>query len=480
MRLCKVALFAIFLLNTVVPTVLAQSTKVEAPLPDAPVATAPERPYSRLDIFAGYSFLTVHGEIFGYKFSETHNAPIVGASYYITRNLGLEGQLTFSSSGSTDCFSSAQGGPVMRFFAGSQLSFFAHADVGETKMGIRNLQDCSWNPSVAAGGGLDYIFASTGNHLAIRLIQADYQYVRLNYNFLDVTGTTNVNVPRFSTGLTFRLEEIEPPSAKIPKSFECRTNPAEAYAGEQVVLAALANGYDFAKPYSIHWTSTGGTVVYPGPDVLLETQGLAPGSYVATAQLTHGKSSNVLASCNAPFSLKPPPSLTGASPGSPEAHRARDTPPSLHQHPSGCCMAWQNRSHSPGLPAQLARPRKLSGLVLHSNDFGIFALGGSISSSRKVSPVLNSRDIHIGRSGNVKEVVIQPHILVIGLGSGHRQACQVLTRSGWTILQVTYAHTRLAHVPGVGKKQNEETWWDHVEPEELKVSCPSRPRFLVV
>src|SRR3954469_25764772 len=178
MRLCKVALFAIFLLSTVVPTVLAQDTKVEAPLPDAPVATAPERPYSRVDIFAGYSFLTVHGEIFGYKFSETHNGPIVGASYYITRNLGLEGQFTFSSSGSTDCFSSAQGGPVMRFFAGSQLSFFAHADVGETKMGIRNLQDCTWNPSVATGGGLDYIFASTGNHVAIRLIQADYQYVR--------------------------------------------------------------------------------------------------------------------------------------------------------------------------------------------------------------------------------------------------------------------------------------------------------------
>jgi hypothetical protein len=289
---------------------LAQSTKVEAPLPDAPVPAGPERPASRVDIFAGFSILTVHGEVFGYKFSETHNGPIIGASYYVTKNLGLEGQFTYSDSNATTCFSSAQGGPVMRFFAGSQLSIFAHADVGETNMGIRNLQDCSWNLSVAAGGGVDYIFAGTGNRLAFRLIQADYQYVRLNYNFLDVTGTTNVNVPRFSTGLTFRLDEIEPPGVKVPKSFECRTNPAEAYAGERVVLAALANGYDFAKPYNIHWTSTGGTVVYPGPDVLLDTMGLAPGSYVATAQLTHGKSSTALASCTAPFSLKPPPSLT--------------------------------------------------------------------------------------------------------------------------------------------------------------------------
>ena len=199
---------------------------------------------------------------------------------------------------------------MVRFFAGSQLSVFAHADIGETKMGIRYLQDCSWNPSVAAGGGVDYIFSGAGHHVGFRLIQADYQYVRLKYDFLDATGTTSVNVPRLSTGLTFRLGEIEPPGVKVAKSFECKTNPADGYAGEHVVLAALATGYDFSKPYSIHWTSTGGTVVYPGPDVLLETTGLAPGSYVATAQLTHGKSSTPIATCTAPFQLKPPPSLT--------------------------------------------------------------------------------------------------------------------------------------------------------------------------
>lgn len=309
MRLCRTALFVIFITSTVVPAMLAQGTNVDS-LPDAPVASGPERPYSRVDIFAGFSFLTVHGEILGYRFSETHNAPIVGASYFVTRNLGLEGQFTYSSSDSTTCFSSAQGGPVVRFFAGSQLSIYAHADVGETKMGIHDLQDCAWNPSVAAGGGIDYIFAGTGNHVAFRLIQADYQYVRLKYNFLDLSGTTNVNVPRFSTGLTIRLDEIEPPAAKVAKSFECRTNPAEAYAGERVVLAALANGYDFAKPYNIHWTSTGGTVVYPGPDVLLDTIGLGPGSYTATAQLTHGKNATALATCTAPFELKQPPSLT--------------------------------------------------------------------------------------------------------------------------------------------------------------------------
>ena len=289
MRLCNFAFLGIFLISTAVPVVLAQSTKVEVPLPDAPVSNSPERPVSRADIFAGYSFLTVHGEVFGFKFSETHNAPIVGLSYYLTKNFGLEGQFTFSSSDSTTCFSSAQGGPVVRFFAGSQLSIFAHADIGETKMGIRYLQDCAWKPSVAAGGGMDYIFSGAGHHVGFRVIQADYQYVRLNYDFLDATGTTSVNVPRLSTGLTFRLGEIEPPGVKVAKSFECRTNPADGYAGERVVLAALATGYDFSKPYSIHWTSTGGTVVYPGPDVLLETTGLAPGSYVATAHLTHGK-----------------------------------------------------------------------------------------------------------------------------------------------------------------------------------------------
>jgi hypothetical protein len=309
MRLCNFAFFALCLFGTAAP-VLAQATKVEVPLPDAPVATGPERPVSRVDIFAGFSFMTVHADVFGYKFSETHNAPIVGAAYYITKNIGLEGQFTYSSSNATTCFSSAQGGPVARFFVGSQLSLFAHADVGETKMGIRNLQDCAWKMSMAAGGGADYVIAATGNHVAFRIIQADYQYVRLSYDFLGVSGTTNVNVPRLSTGLTFRLGEIEPPGPTVAKSFECKTNPSEAYAGERVVLAALATGYNFSKPYNIHWTSTGGTVVYPGPDVLLDTAGLAPGSYVATAKLTHGKSSTAIATCTAPFQLKPPPSLT--------------------------------------------------------------------------------------------------------------------------------------------------------------------------
>ena len=144
-------------------------------------------------------------------------------------------------------------------------------------MGIRYLQDCSWNPSVAAGGGVDYIFSGAGHHVGFRLIQADYQYVRLKYDFLDATGTTSVNVPRLSTGLTFRLGEIEPPGVKVAKSFECKTNPADGYAGEHVVLAALATGYDFSKPYSIHWTSTGGTVVYPGPRCAVGNYGTGAG-----------------------------------------------------------------------------------------------------------------------------------------------------------------------------------------------------------
>jgi hypothetical protein len=309
MRLCSFAFLAISLFGMGAPLVLAQAAKVEVPLPDAPVATGPERPVSRMDIFAGISFLTVHADVFGYKFSETHNAPIVGATYFITRNLGVEGQFTYSSSNATTCFSSAQGGPVVRFFAGSQVSIFAHADGGETKMGIRDLQNCAWNPSVAAGGGVDYIFPGIGNHLAFRLIQADYQYVGLKYALLGVSGTTSVNVPRLSTGLTIRMGEIEPPGPKVAKSFECKANPVEAYAGERVVLAALATGYDFSKPYGIHWKSTGGTVVFPGPAVLLDTTGLAPGSYVATAQLTRGKSSTPIAVCSAPFQVKAPPSL---------------------------------------------------------------------------------------------------------------------------------------------------------------------------
>ena len=63
-----------------------------------------------------------------------------------------------------------------------------------------------------------------------------------------------------------------------------------------------------------HTASTGhrreGRWCIPAPMCCWKLPGLAPGSYVATAQLTHGKSSTPIATCTAPFQLKPPPSLT--------------------------------------------------------------------------------------------------------------------------------------------------------------------------
>ena len=210
----------------------------------------------------------------------------------------------------TGCFYNVEAGPVYRMFAGSHFSPFVHAVGGASKVGGPKFQQCEWGYGIAAGGGIDYIVPQFHRHLAIRLAQADYEYMHVDQGALqpyDLSGgSVTATGPRLSAGIVIRLGEMEP---SLEKSLICQANPAEVYAGEKVVVAANANNYNLNAKYYFRWEISAGKVEGYGPAVFIDTAGLSAGTYRATAHVTtrDKKSARQLAQCSASFTVKDSP-----------------------------------------------------------------------------------------------------------------------------------------------------------------------------
>ena len=62
---------------------------------------------------------------------------------------------------------------------------------------------------MTAGGGLDYNLPWFNGHLGLRLFQADYEYLHINFGPQNFTGgRMNANTARLSTGLVFKFGNI--------------------------------------------------------------------------------------------------------------------------------------------------------------------------------------------------------------------------------------------------------------------------------
>lgn len=318
------------------PAPPAASPSASASLPNAPAPDIPGQyvqtntrepnPASRVDLYAGYSFLKPSGSVGVYSFQREPIGYQFNATAYVSQHFGLQlefahSYLALASTGkspappftqlgnTTGCFYNAEAGPVYRFFVGQHLSPFMHVVAGGSKVGGPKFQTCQWGYGFTAGGGLDYILPKSHRKLAVRVIQADYEYMHVNQGPLtqyDLSGgTDDVSALRLSAGLVFRLGEMEP---RLDKSLICQVNPEEVYSGEKVVVAANANNYKLRNKYFYRWQLSGGKVEGTGPAVFINTTGLAAGTYTAVAHVsTKEKSARQIAQCSASFTVKESP-----------------------------------------------------------------------------------------------------------------------------------------------------------------------------
>ena len=207
----------------------------------------------------------------------------------------------------------AQGGPVFRLPLGRWVPFAHMLGGGERTNGPAG-QSLMWGWGATGGVGLDYVFPFWGQHLAVRPIQADYQYSQVVYGPLLLPSGTEggfsaLNNLKLSAGLVLRLGDVEPP---YPVMLGCGAQPATVYPGDPIKVEANALHLNPKKTPVYTWASNGGKITASGPEATIDTSGLAPGEYTVTGHVQEGPRARQQASCAAPFTIRAfePPTLT--------------------------------------------------------------------------------------------------------------------------------------------------------------------------
>jgi hypothetical protein len=284
----------------------------------AKTGSTPPPELSRFDIYGGYAYFhPFSGSISGVSYQPINVGAVSSVTAYFNHHIGAQAEGTFSPGGPNDCVFTAQAGPIFRF-QHNRFVPYVHALGGGAKVGGPIFQPCTWGWGVTGGGGIDYILPVLNNHLALRLIQADYHYSHVDYGAVDagkVTGGIGeISAYRLSAGLVIRLGEVTPP---LPIQLGCTAEPANVFPGDPITVTAIAANLDLKKKAIYTWSTNGGTITGKDATATLTTAGLAPGDYTVTGHVAEGPRPGQQASCTAGFRVHaydPPTIACSANP----------------------------------------------------------------------------------------------------------------------------------------------------------------------
>ena len=301
-------------LSCVAVTTLALAQTAAKPAAKTPAADSA----SKWDIFAGYSYIKPSGTVdtplpadqtganggtlpVGYV--QIVGGGIGSVARYFNHYIGLEAvgdiHLQNEHPGAVwtvpaDDMSGASLGVILRAPKGSWTPF-VHVLAGGERVAGPHWQLETWGPSATAGGGIDYTTNWFHRHLAIRLIQADYQYAHADFGPTthnnpppSIVGTfggvANINAIRLSTGLVYRSKGAEP----VPITLTAVATPTTVYPGDPVTVTATAENVAPKLNTVYSWQGaeiSGGN----GSTITVETGDLSPGSHTLKAQVKEGK-----------------------------------------------------------------------------------------------------------------------------------------------------------------------------------------------
>jgi len=281
----------------------------------APAAPA-EQPVSRIDVFTGYSYFSPHGTVntqlldgttFSVRYSSVDEGAIASVAYYFNRYFG--GQVEFGAhpDGNNDSFYTISGGPIFRYPTSEGITPFVHALAGAADVGGPNAQPyvahaTTWGPSLTVGGGVDYNLPFWNHRLALRLFQADYEYIHANFGPQPIYGgRANIDAARLSTGIVWKFGNIVPPP---PVEYSCSANPASVYPGDPITITGTATNLNPKKTATYSWSGQGVTVKGDTSTGNVDTTGLQPGNYTVTGHVSEGQKPGQFADCTANFTVK--------------------------------------------------------------------------------------------------------------------------------------------------------------------------------
>jgi outer membrane protein OmpA-like peptidoglycan-associated protein len=274
---------------------------------------------SKWDIFAGYSYLAPYATVQvpqpnGTNVTAAYDAVNVGGlfsgAYFFNRYLGVQGEFGLhewgtARSGSTmmlngetfvlspnigthrndDGFTTVAGGVILRDPTGD-LEPFAHVLVGGALVGGPYFNPNTWGPSLTVGGGMDFETPWLNHRLAVRILQADYEFMHVNFGTGVegvVGGTVGINAVRLSTGIVLH----SPLAAPVPVTLSCSASPDSVYPGDPVTVTATAGNVSPKLHVVYNWEGEG--VTGNGSAATVATASLAPGVHTVNCGVKEGK-----------------------------------------------------------------------------------------------------------------------------------------------------------------------------------------------
>jgi hypothetical protein len=328
-HLLKTASLVAFAALAAVPVALTAQSTPSAPKPAYSYGDAP----SRSDIFLGYSYLAPHDTVesvqpngttlpFNYK---SNNWGLLGSgSYFFNKYVGLQAEMGahdmwVNSKSSNSGFLTPGGGMIFRFPT-NEVTPFIHGLVNGVRGGGPDHQPYTWGPGLTAGGGMDIETPAFNHHLAIRLFQADYQYMHLNWGPGSASpwepgGRANINAARLSAGLNFHVGSILPPPQL---TVACAANPTAVFPGDPVTITATPGSADPKLNVITNITGDGITPAN-ATTATVNTASLQPGQHTVNCNAKEGKPGKeglkpwqLAAPTSANFTVKPfePPTVS--------------------------------------------------------------------------------------------------------------------------------------------------------------------------
>ncbi len=294
----------------------------------AGVCASAQNPQPKDEIFGGYAFLFPNGwGDLDYKINNIPDAFDASNTYYLphARNVGIlmDGSGHFNGgttppnlengSNNSTGVGYALGGVQYKHHT-SSLSPFVRGFVGVANISPDCCHGTEWSFAAGGGGGLDFYVKP---RISIRLIQADYIYSHYSHVFqgAQISPQANQLVPdphptqwnsvRLAAGVVFSFGSY---SAHLPPLCVASASPGEVNAGESVRLTVTGTNYDPKHTLNYGWTANGGRLSSAAAQSTeIDTAGLAPGSYAASATIIDPKLKKMNSStCPAAFIVKPP------------------------------------------------------------------------------------------------------------------------------------------------------------------------------
>ena len=284
----------------------------------AKTASTPPPEPSRFDLYGGYGYLhPVNSELGNVQYQPINPGAVVSATGYFNRYLGVQAEGSFFPSGPNDCVFTAQAGPIFRYQK-NRFVPFVHALGGGAKVGGPIFQPCTWGWGITAGLGFDYILPAFNNRIAIRPIQADFDYSHVDYGSVGVGAVTGgigeITAYRLSAGIVLRFGQVTPPP---PVQLGCTVQPANVFPGDPITVTATATNLNLKKKATYTWTTSGGKITGTETTATVSTAGLPAGDYTVSGHVTQGVRPGEQASCTASFrihSYDPPTISCSANP----------------------------------------------------------------------------------------------------------------------------------------------------------------------